>query len=190
MTATTRRVLQLACFAISTAAIVHPLAAQKVQLSQAAVAEIVSEVFRAILPPSDSLSRVPNARRTMLFDYERTMAAFGYADTATARPDLRTPLSVAAGSASLLTDCNQTGTKPCQRLGWNAYVWIEPRSLTNSQAVVRGHVRWIERGTPFTNGAIPSGRASLVGFTTDVHLARAPNGQWRFLRNGTTIVGD
>ena len=95
-----------------------------------------------LLPPGESLSGVSVTKRKIFFDHERTMAAFGHGGTPMSLSDLGIRTPVTAGSGSLLNDGNLWGDKPCKQLGWSAYVWIEPISITNSQSVVRGYVDW------------------------------------------------
>jgi hypothetical protein len=185
------RLVQSALVGIAVCAFVQSMAAQQSHLAPTAVDQIVREVLRALVPPGESLSRVSVTKRKIFFDRGRTMAAFGHPVAPTSFPDLGIQVPATAGSRSLLSDCDQSGTKPCKQLGWSAYVWMEPISITSSQVVVRAYLSWPERGrTPFVEGMAPTGKASLAGFATEVHLAQSANGQWQFVRKGRTIVGE
>jgi hypothetical protein len=184
------RVLRYAHFGIAACAFVAPLAAQQSPLAQPAVGQIVNEVLRNLVPPSDSLSRIPLAKRQVILDYARTMTAFGYAGTKVS-PAAVGVQAVATGSPALLNDCDEWGTKTCRQLGWGAYVWIEPISIASTTAVVRAYVSWADRGkAPFVPGVAPTGKATLASFAAEIHLSRSVTGEWKFARRGTTIVGD
>lgn len=190
------------CFGlIAACTIVYPLAAQtsraeparaqRPALAPAAIGEIINEVLRVLVSPDDSLSGVPVAKRKVFFDLGGTMAAFGYPGVSTSLAALGIRRPVTIGSESLLSDCKQRGGKPCTQLGWSAFVSIEPLSITDSQVVVRAHVVWPDRGrTPFIERRAPTGLAHLTGFATEVYLARSATGQWRFLKEGVSIVGE
>ena len=189
MKITKRPLWMYACVGATAYTLVHSLAAQQVRIPSVAVGQIVSEVLRAVVPPTDSLSRVSIAKRGVFFDQAQTMAAFGYPGSASPA-DLGVRLPVTFGTKKLLSDCDEWGAKPCKQLGWSAYVWIEPISITNSQAVVRAYVAWPERGaTPFVKGVAPMGEASLAMFATEVYLVRSANGEWKFAKKGKMIVG-
>ncbi|MGI8842414.1 MAG: hypothetical protein ACR2HZ_01850 [Gemmatimonadaceae bacterium] len=185
-----QRVLRYACFGVGLCGLVDPLSAQQTHLAPTDIRQIVQQAFHTLLPPGTSLSRVSIEKRRVLFDHERTMAAFGYSGALTLSY-LRIQPPVTAASQRVLNDCDQARRKPCSQLGWRVYVWIEPISMTNSTAVVRGHVLWPERGsTEFVKGSPPTGEAFLTGFYTELHLARLANGKWRVVRTGRTAAGD
>ncbi len=184
-----QRVLRNAVCGIALCGLVDPLSAQQTHLAPADVRQIVEQVLHSLLPPGTSLSRVSIEKRRVLFDHDRTMAAFGYA-SALKLSGLRIQPPVTAASHGVLNDCDQVGGKPCSQLGWKVYVWIEPISLTNNTAVVRGHVVWPGRPTEFVEGSPPTGIAFLTFFTTDLHLARSANGEWRVVKTSLHVAGD
>lgn len=189
MTTKLRHICLAMVFAIGACAFTNRLAAQT-PLEPGAVSLLVDAVLDKLLPEGQRLSRVPIAQRGIFFDHERTLAAFGQPVV----PPL--PLSglhrranVKSGSSTLLDDCDQAMRKPCGQLGWAAYVWIGPTSVSVSEARVRAHIYWPERGsTPFEEGVVPIGRAGLVGFVADLYFARLPDGSWKFVREGPTLV--
>lgn len=185
-----QRVLRNAVCGLALCALVHPLSAQQTNLAPSDMRQIVEQVFQTILPPGTSLSRVSIEKRRVLFDHDRTMAAFRYG-SALNLSGLRIQPPVTAASRGALNDCDQAGRKPCSQLGWKVYVWIEPISLTNNTAVVRGHVVWPGRGpSEFVEGVPPTGRAFLTFFTTDLYLARSANGEWRVVKTDRHVAGD
>ena len=168
-----------------------PAAAQAPRLTEREIARVVDEVLNRIIPPDSSLSRVPIRDRGLYFDHGRTLAAFGYRDTAAAASRLPLRSSVMPGTRTLLDGCKQVVANPCQHLGWGAYAWLDFVSMSDSEMVVRLNVHWADRGSlPFERGVLPGGRAYLVGFGMEVHLARAADGSWRFARIGPTWVSD
>ncbi len=184
-----RRVFQYVCFGVTACTLVHSLAAQRPPIAPAAIGQIVDEVLRAVVPPGSSLSGVSVAKRKVFLDYQRTMAAFGYPGASTSVSALGIRAPVTAGPEGLLKDCDFSGAKPCKQLGWSAYVWIEPVSITNSHAVVRAYVSWPERPrTSFTAGVAPTGKARLESFAAKTYLARSANGEWKFVRQGSYIA--
>lgn len=56
--------------------LVQPLRAQQPRLSAKELGQIVSEVLRIVVPPTDSASKVSIADRKVVFEYARTMKAF------------------------------------------------------------------------------------------------------------------
>jgi hypothetical protein len=185
-----RRAFQCAVLGVSLGTIIHPLAAQQPRLDPKAIGQIADEVFEALIPPNQQISRVPVSKRQVFFDLQRTLATFGYSDKVSAIPsDLGIQRAVQAGQKGLLEDCDQLGTGPCSKLGWGVYVWIEQVSVTTSNARVRAHVVWPGRGdTQFEESVAPKGRAFLVGFTTEVYLARSQDGNWKFVEQGETAA--
>jgi len=186
-----KRVMWFALCSAAACVLVGPLAAQPSRLSIGAISEIVNETLHAVVPPGDSLSRVSIANRKVRLDFDRTISAFGYVATGYLRSKFAIREPAIDGAASLLSDCDDWGTKPCSQLGWSAYVWMEPLSIGEGQAVVRAYVHWPERnGRPFVAGTQPSGPAALVGYAVEVRLGLGADGHWKFLRKGTMTVGD
>lgn len=179
---TLRHVFIYALFGISAFAACRPIAAQQALLSPPEIGQIADEVFENIIPPGQLVSRVSVANRKILFDHQRTMTAFGYR-IATAPSDLLLRTATNLGTNDLLEDCDQTHRKICSRLGWGLYVWIAPLSVTASEAQVRVHVSWPDRGhAVFEQGIAPDGSAYLVGFVMEVELARSQSGEWKFVK--------
>jgi hypothetical protein len=188
-----RRARRSAFLAIVAAACVHhPLAAQQSPLTPTAIGQMVDEVVDALIPPNQTVSRVPVAKRKVFFDDQRTMALFQHLGAPPASlADLHLRTAAKPGSKSLLDDCDHRGQKPCSQLGWGVYMWIQPISVTNSEALVRAYFAWPDRGgAAFEEGVAPKGRAALVGFATDVRLVRSPSGNWKFASKGATMVGE
>lgn len=183
------RALGSALVALTASAFAHPSSAQQSRLSPKDVGQIVNEVLDAVIPPEQPLSRVRTATRGVFFDFGRTMAAFGHADGTVIAAELGLRREVAPGSRRLLSDCEFVATKPCSQLGWGVYVSIEPISVTISEASVWAHTYWPDRrSAAFKTGEAPSGRASLVGGSMQVHLTRGPDGTWKVVRLGPAIV--
>jgi hypothetical protein len=171
---------------ISASAAVNPSAAQQVSLRPQAIGQIVNEVLDA-LAPSTGPRPHPIWKRGVVFDYQRTLAAFH--QSRSVRPsDLALRHSMKAGSAAMLEDCDQFGTKPCSKLGWDTYCYIEPVSISESEARVRVHFLAAHRNTPFVEGVIPTDKAYLQGGATLVYLSRAKGGSWKFLKTGPSDV--
>lgn len=175
---------------IAAYAFAYPLGAQPAPLDRAAVSSLVDAALDKVLPDGQRLSRVPIAQRGIFFDHERTLAAFGHPG-APPLPlaGLRRRATVKPGSATLRYDCDQAMRGPCNQLGWGVYVSMAPVSFTASEARVTVHVSWPDRGsTVFEEGVSPVGRAGLVGFAADLYFARLPDGSWKFVREGPTLV--
>jgi hypothetical protein len=165
--------------------------AQSKQLSSAALGHIVDAVISEIIPPEQFLSTVRVADRRVYFDHQRTLAAFHTSKSRAPSDVLALRSSVKDGTAALLSECDELGRMRCQQLGWSAYVWMEPISVSQSRALIRAHVNWPERGkTAFERGVSPAGNAFLAGFTTELQVDRAPDGTWRVTRRGVTATGD
>jgi hypothetical protein len=165
--------------------------AQSELLSPAALGRIVDAAILEIIPPQQLLSRVTVADRRVFFDHQRTVAAFRASTSQAPSGVLDLRSSVKNGTSALLSDCDELGRKRCQQLGWSAYVWIEPISVSQSRAFIHAHVNWPERGTTaFKPGVPPAGNAFLAGFTTELQLDRAPDGLWRVTRRGVTATGN
>ena len=165
--------------------------AQSEQLSPAALAQIVDAAILEIIPPQASLSRVRVADRHVFFDHQRTAAAFRASTSQAPSGVLDLRSSVKNGTSALLSDCDELGAKRCQQLGWSAYVWIEPISVSQSRAFIRAHVNWPERGTTvFEPGVPPAGNAFLAWFTTELQLDSSSDGLWRVTRRGVTATGN
>ena len=168
------------------------LGAQRRAISPRELGQIADAVFSALVPPDSSLSRVPIRERKLVFDAERTIAAFeraGSPHASYADLHMRTPAK--PGTRAVIGDCSQLASRPCSALGWSVYTWLQPVSITDSEAVLRAHFLWADRGREqFQEGVAPTGRALLVGFTSEAHLIRTAGGGWRFSRVGSTIVGE
>jgi hypothetical protein len=174
----------LALIAFSAFAI--PAHAQQIRLRPQEIGQIADEVILALVPPSTALSRVEVGKRKIFFDRARTLTAFGYAGGSGVIP-LRT--HVQAGSEALLDDCNQIQKLSCSKLGWGVYIFLQPISINDSEAVVLAHVRWPDRGfTVFEPGIPPNGGASLYGFSEEMHFRRSCDGTWRFEKRGKIAV--
>lgn len=168
-----------------------PAGAQSDSLTARKIGQVVDEVIGAVIPPDSSLSRVSVRERGLYFDYARTLAAFGHRDVAVPASALALKSAVMPGDRSLLDDCNQGGTMPCQRLGNSAYVFVMPESRSDSAMLVWLVVEWPDRGgATFTRGVWPASRAFLTGFSMEVFLTRAADGSWRFSRVGRARVSD
>lgn len=180
-------VLALVC-----AGLARPLPAQQPTLTPEVLGQITDAVFAALIAPDSSLSRIPVAKRRVVFDYDRTAASFERVGTPPAvfsKLRLRTP--VARGTKELLADCAQGVLKPCSKLAWRVYSWLAPVSVTDSEVVVRAHFMWADRGrAKFQDGVAPKGRGRLVGFASEVFLVRGQDGIWRFSKLGRTFAGD
>ena len=170
----------------------HTMVAQRPAITPTELGQIADAVFSALVPPDSSLSRVPIRDRKLVFDEERTIASFEQAGSPHASfVDLHMRTAVKSGTRALLDDCSQLMAKPCSGLGWNAYAWLQPVSITDSDAVVRAHFLWADRGSAqFQEGVAPTGRALLVGFTSEARLIRTAGGEWRFSRVRSTVVGE
>ncbi|MGZ8377099.1 MAG: hypothetical protein ACXWZS_15975 [Gemmatirosa sp.] len=180
------------CALSALAAPLRAVRAQEPPLAPAAIGEIVTETLRATVHPDASLSGVPVAQRGLRFDHARTMAAFGRPDALTvAISDTRLRAITTPGSQDLLADCDQVGSKPCSRIGGNAYVWVEPRAIDVARALVRVHVGWAGRpGRIFDDSGPTRGRSFYTAFAQDVHLVRTRNGRWTFERFGMGIASE
>lgn len=176
---------------VSLAALAPALPAQQPSLTPTALGQITDQVLQALSPQDGMLSRVPVGKRKIVFDFQRTLAAFTNIGMPTASfSELHMETPVELGTDELLGDCSQHDLlKPCARLGWRVYTWIEPVSLTNSQIVVQASFMWADRGsTPLQEGVMPEGHAGLVGFSSKVYLVRTRTGGWKFLKVGVTDV--
>ncbi len=181
----------LARLLLAKATVAHPLAAQPSRPPPRVVGQAVDEVLSHVVPPDSSLSRMPIRERGIYFDYARTLAAFGYHDDSTTRAALALKSVVMPGTDSLLADCDQAGSKPCDRLGQSAYVFIRPRSRANGEMIVLVDVAWPDHGgATYVRGLTPAAPVYLTWFSMEVHLKRAADGSWRFERRGRAMVGD
>jgi len=165
-------------------------AGQQARVSAAALGHIADDVLNAVLPQERMLSRVPVSSRKIVFDLERTLAAFEKAGAlAPGSRELHLRRSVQPGSARLLHDCDQAARKPCAGLGWRVYTFLQPASVTQSELAVQANVMWPDRGgEPFVQGVAPTGRTSLVGFSVKVHFVRDKAGAWKFSRVDSTYL--
>ncbi len=170
----------LRCIFLGAAIVGTSLEAQPSRRAPKEIAQIVDAALQAVIPPEKVLTQFTVAERGVRFDFGRTMAAFGYeVDDATARSSLDLRSAVAPGTRVLVSDCSQMGMKPCKLLGKGTYVYLEPASATDSEAVVWLHVSWV---TTFPT------RAFMSGFSTEVCLSRSGSGPWRFVRIGKTVI--
>ena len=62
--------------------------AQAPRRSLKEIGRIIDAALQAVIPPDELLSNQTVAERGIRFDYERTMAAFGYANVPGARASL------------------------------------------------------------------------------------------------------
>jgi hypothetical protein len=177
----------LACWGLATT-----LPAQQTLLQPKEVGQLTSVALDSVLPVGLRLSGVTVSNRKVLFDFARTSSAFGrdVPDSTAARDfDLKRPLRLA--SRDVLVGCDRSRSSACQNMGWQVYVWVEPVSLSPSSATVRVHARWPDRGSEaFAEGTAPVGRAGLVGFFTEISLARSRSGQWEYVRRGMSVAID
>lgn len=170
---------RLGCLCIGLALVATSVQAQTPARSLKEIGQIIDAALQAVIPPEELLSNQTVAERGIRFDYERTMAAFGYANVPGTRARLGLKRAVTAGSDSLLVDCDQRGTKVCSRLGRSAYVQVEPISVSRSNAVVWIHVAWV---------TTPTKRSFLSGSSTEVILSRSGRGRWTFVRTGRGVI--
>lgn len=153
--------------------------AQAHRPSPTEIGEIVDAALQAVLPPDTELTTHTVAERGIRFDYGRTMAAFGHADSADARTRPALTRAVTEGSAALLEDCDPLGTQACARLGRSAYVHVEPSAVSSTDAVVWVHVTW---------ATTLSGRSFRSASGTEVILRRTGSGPWTFVRTGRGVI--
>jgi hypothetical protein len=154
------------------------------------VGQIIDVTLAAFLPEHDSLSRVSVANRKIRLDVSRTLVAFGYQPSGALFGSLRLRSAVAPAAKSILEDCSVASPSVCAGLGWGAYVWIEPVSVTGSEAIVRLHASWVDRGgETYKPGSPPVGKGIQVGLASDAVLARAGDGKWSFVRRGAIAAG-
>lgn len=185
-----RRAFRYGLLVIGASVLTNPLGAQQARLAPTAVGQIIDEVLGELFPLGKSVSRIPVTQREIFLDHARTIAAFGH-DAAQTIPSSGRPLQAAvkSGTKDLLEDCSQVIFKPCQKLGWSVYVSIEPVSISTSEALVRAYVVWPDRGSAtFEEAVPPKGRALLVGYLKEIQLARSPDADWKFVKQGRTIV--
>lgn len=174
---------------VSLTALAPALAAQQPRLSPTALGQITDQVLQALTPQEQMLSGVPVGKRKIVFDFQRTMAAFANVAMPTANfSELHMETPVELGTRELLGDCSQhSPLKSCARLGWRVYTWTKPVSVTNSEIVVRASFLWADRsGLPFQEGVTPEGYGVLIGFDSEVHLVRTQTGGWKFSEVGDT----
>lgn len=156
-------------------------------LSVSEVSRLADEALKAVLPPDAELSRVSVAHRTIHFDYETTLRAFGHSPTMPSRLDMSVPARLV--DKSVLADCGGFEAYSCKRLGWGIYAAVEPLSLSDKEAKVVVHVIWGDRGqTPFDRAVTPTGRAIRVGFSTELFFVKTPGNGWELAKEGVTIA--
>ena len=158
-----------------------PVQGQAAARSPQDVGQIITAALQAVVPPDLRLTNHTVADRGIRFDYARTLAAFGYTNDATTRARLALGRAVTEGTDSLLVDCDQMGSGPCSRLGSSAYVYVEPISVSSSQATVWVHVLWAT--TPPN-----SKRTFRSASSTEVILSRSGLGPWRFVTTGAGVI--
>ena len=154
--------------------------AQAAARSPQEVGQIIAAALQAVVPPGQRLTSHTVAERGIRFDYARTLAAFGYTDDAQTRASLGPARAPATGTDSLLVDCDQMGSKPCSRLGSSVYVYVEPISVSNSEASVWVHVVWAT--------TMPSKRTFKSASSTEVILSRSGSGPWTFVGTGRGVI--
>ncbi|GEM_PF-2729945 len=163
------------------------LSAQQTQRTTKEIAQIVDAALQGVVPPEKSLTDLSVAVRGVRLDYQRTMEAFGHSGDVGSLSSLGLRSTVTSGTKELLSDCDQSGFKPCTRLGRAAYVQLMPQSSTDSTAVVVVHVVW---ATTLASGvARPATRTYMSAFSTEVYLSRSGSGAWTFVRAGKTARG-
>lgn len=186
-------VIALRCLLLTMGAslVSQPLPAQERRLAQAEVVQIVDQVIEILIPAGQRLSRVPVEQRGVFFNHDRTWAAFGHPGAAEfPLTALRLRTIVRPGTDSLLAGCGAP-SMCTTHLGWGVYVSISPSSVTASEAVIYASFFWPDLGgAQFEEGVVPAGRASFVGFTAQLYFARSPDGTWRFVRQGPTMVSE
>ena len=153
--------------------------AQPTRPSPKEIGQIIDAALQAVVPATKPLTSGTVAERGIRFDFGRTMSAFGSVDKPAARAGLGLTRAVTEGSVALLEDCDQVGSKACSRLGRSAYVYLEPISVSDSEAVVWVHVRW---------ATTPSKRTFLSSSSTEVVLRRSGSGPWTFVRTGKNVI--
>jgi hypothetical protein len=156
-------------------------AAQVGHLEVKAVGQIVNEALEAVVPSSGPTPH-PVWKREVRFDHQRTLEAFRLSPAVLpSELDLRHP--VKPGTRELLDDCDELGQKPCQRLGRTQYAYVEPISISPSEARVRVYLISAHRGT----GSFSS-KSYLASSYTVVYLNRTADGSWKHVRTGSTNV--
>ena len=154
--------------------------AQSAARSPRQMGEIINAALHAVIPaenPPGSHPIADVAGREVRLDYGRTMTAFGLANNADVRAKLG--LTHAEGSHALFEDCDQMGAGPCKQLGRAVYTYVEPLSISNSEARVQVHVIWANK---------PSTRTFLSVWVTEVILTRSRSGPWKFLKLGRGVI--
>ncbi|WP_396216358.1 hypothetical protein [Gemmatimonas sp.] len=155
--------------------VANALPSQDFRASSKSVAQMADAALDGVLTP-EFIRLTAIEERTLRFDRQRTMAAFGANDDATPLATLGFRRSVNAGSKELLEGCNQAGVGECTKLIGSTYVHLAPVSMSDTNAIV-----WLH----FVSAAKGSGkRAFMSTISTQVHLARAGAGAWRFVRTG------
>lgn len=153
--------------------------AQTPRRSPSEIGQIIDAALQSVIPSWERHANSTMAEREIRFDFARTMQAFGSADDVSARASRGLMRKLAAGSDSLLVDCDQMGSKACSRLGRSVYVRIEPISASSSEAVVWVHMVWADTSSKRTFKAASS---------TEVFLSRSGSGPWTFVRLGKSLI--
>ena len=154
--------------------------AQTLRSSPKEIGQIIDVAVQSVIPSWERHANSTVAERGIRFGYARTMAAFGSADDARARANLGLTRALAPGSDSLLVDCDQMGSKACSRLGRSIYAYIEPISVSTSEAVVWVHMVWAT--------TTASKRTFQASSSTEVFLSRSGSGPWTFVRLGRGVI--
>jgi len=168
------------CLGIGVTLLATSVQAQTSRRSPKEVGQIINAALQAVIPPEHILTSHTVAERGIRFDYGRTLAAFGHADNAETRASLGLTRADAAGTDSLLVDCDQMGSQACSRLGTSAYVYVKPDSVSSSTAIVWVHVVWAT--------TTRSKRTFMSGSSTEVILSRSGSGPWTFVRVGRGVI--
>lgn len=155
------------------------LEAQPFRPSPKDIGQMVDAALQAVIPPETKLTTFTVSERGVRLDYARTMTAFGYGEVPGTLRSLELQSAATSGSEELLSDCNQVGTKPCTRLGRSTYVYMEPISISGSEAVVVLHVYW---------ATTRSKRTFQSASSTEVYLSRSGSGSWTFVKTGKKLI--
>jgi hypothetical protein len=177
-----RRVFMLGLLAIIAASAGGLAQKPQPSLTPRAIGQIVNEILDAVIPVTGPAASSV-WKKGVYFDYQRTLDAFQQS-TAVPISQLALRHSMQPGSRDLLDDCDQFGRKPCSRIGWATYIYLEAVAISGMKARVRLVMLSADRERPFAPGVAPTGPAQLSGGSTVVHLTRARNGVWKFQKTG------
>ena len=168
--------------------------AQGILLAPREIGQMVDASLEGVVPPNTSLSQIPISKRTILFDYDRTMSAFGQRVVREDFQKMGVKRAVVLSSRDVLDDCGQAGDKPCMRLGWQVYVYLQPMTIAKAEAIVKLHLIWADHDPKrFVDGQPPSPatrrRSFLTESSVEVYLKRTTSGEWVFVRTGVATAG-